>query len=167
MIIVFGEPSLIFDLEYGQLLTPALTCQFTLAAVDLLFDQVSSHDGMTWQASGFVVLNLLPGEVELAATIKLENPALAFSECFALSRARRPSHTLVTDNSRLRDVAAYHGVPTQGFNWLIDQMAHSGRVAASVLRAGMTTLAKTGRRKISHEEIQERYQSWTGKLAIA
>lgn len=94
MIIVFGESSVIVDLEYGELLAPALACGLTLAVVDLLFNQLSSEDGCSWQASGIVVLNLSPDEVARAQTIRSENAALALSECFAVSRAARPQHTL-------------------------------------------------------------------------
>lgn len=167
MIIVFGESSLIVDLEYSDLLAPALACGFTLAVVDLLFNQISSKDSLSWQASGIVVLNLSPNEVERARTIRSENTALAFSECFALSRAARPQHTLVTDNPRLRKIADDHSVSAQGFNWLLDQMGHSGRVAAGVLRTGLSMLAKMGRRQMSPAEIERRHQSWSHARALA
>jgi hypothetical protein len=157
----------IVDLEYSELLAPALASGFTLAIVDLLFYQVSSGDGLSWQASGIVVLNLSSDEVERAQTIRSRNSLLAFSECFALSRAARPQHTLVTDNPRLRAVASDHGVSAHGSNWFLDQMGHSGRVAAGVLRAGMTTLVKMGRRQMSQEDIEQRYQSWNTGVAIA
>ena len=144
-----------------------MVCGFTLAVVDLLFSQISSDEGISWQASGIVVLNLSGTEVERAQTLRSENTGLAFSECFALSRAARPQHTLVTDNPNLREVAKDHVVSAQGFNWFLDQMEHSGRVAAGVLRAGLATLVKMGRRQMSQEEIEQRYQSWNTRLAIA
>jgi hypothetical protein len=167
MIIVFGESSVIVDLQYSDLLAPAMACGFSLAVVDLLFNQMSLDDGVSWQASGIVVLNLSGTEVEWAQTLRSENTGLAFSECFALSRAARPQHTLVTDNQTLREVAKANGVPAEGFSWLLEQMAHSGRVAAGVLRAGMTTLAKMGRRQMSQEDIEQQYQSWNTSLAVA
>ena len=167
MIIVFGESSVIVDLEYSDLLAPALACGFTLAVVDLLFTQLSSADGVSWQTSGIVVLNLSPDEVARAQTIRSENAALALSECFALSRAARPQHTLVTDNPKLREVAKDHGASAQGLNWFLDQMGYSGRVAAGVLRTGLTTLAKMGRRQMPQDEIEKRYPSWRNTQAIA
>lgn len=165
MIIVFGEASLIVDLQYTDLLAPALACGFTLAVVDLLLSQIASDDGLSWQASGIVVLNLSPGEVAQAQTIRSENAALAFSECFALSRAARPLHTLVTDNAKLREIAKGRGISAYGFYWFLDQMERSGRVAAGVLRAGVTRLAKVGRCEMSQEEIDQRYPSLTGAIA--
>lgn len=167
MIIVFGESSVMVDLEYSDLLAPALACGFTLAAVDLLFNQLSSEESVRWQASGLVVLNLSPDEVDRARNIRSENAALAFSECFALSRAARPQHTLVTGNPRLRAIAKDHGVSAQGFYWFLDQMERSGRVAAGVLRAGLTTLAKMGRCQMSQDEIEQRYPTWSNTQAIA
>src|SRR5579871_2345460 len=110
MIIVFGESSVIVDLQYSDLLAPAMVCGFTLAVVDLMFNQIPSDDGFGWQAGGIVVLNLSGTEIEQAQAIRSENPALAFSECFALSRAARPQHTLVTENPKLREIAKDHGV---------------------------------------------------------
>ncbi len=55
----------------------------------------------------------------------------------------------------------------QTTDWFLDQMEHSGRVAAGVLRAGLTTLVKMGRRRMSQEEIEQRYQSWNTRQAIA
>jgi hypothetical protein len=136
MIIVFGESALISHLAYSDLLAPALACGFTLAVVDLLFSQFALDDGLSWLASGIAVLNLTADEVAQAQIIRSENLALAFSECFALSRAARPLHTLVTDNPKLIEIAKGHGVSAHGFYWFLDQMERSGRVAAGALRAG-------------------------------
>lgn len=136
MIIVFGESSLISHLMYSDLLAPALACGFTLAVVDLLFNQIALDDGLSWLASGFVVLNLTADEVAQAQIIRSGNLALAFSECFALSRAARPLHTLVTDNLQLIETAKSRGVSAQGFSWFLDQVKRSGRVTAGARRAG-------------------------------
>lgn len=136
MIIVFGESSLIGHLAYSDLLAPALACGFTLAVVDLLFSQIALDESLSWLASGIVVLNLKAEEVALAQMIRSENLALALSECFALARAARPLHTLVTDNPKLREVAKGQGVAAHGSYWFLDQMEHSATAAAGVLRAG-------------------------------
>lgn len=49
---------------------------------------------------------------------------------YALSRAARPQYTVVTDNSKLSEIAKGYGASAQGFNWFLDQMGHSGKVAA-------------------------------------
>ena len=166
MIIVVGESSVIVDLEYSDLLTPALGCGFTLAIVDLLFSQVSYDDGVGWQARGVVVLNLFPAEVETAQAIKRERTALSFAECFALSRAARPQHVLVTDSPTLRGAAQEHGVSAHDSHWLMDQMARTGKVTAEALRDGMTQLVNRGRRRQSSQEIEARYQEW-GRAGLA
>lgn len=162
MIILVSDTSVLIDLERGGLLEPAFACGLTMVVPDLLYErELEAGNGPLLRRLGLGVVALVPDEVTYAQRVRTERSGLSLPDCFALSCARRPHHTLVTGDQLLRAEAQSRQCTVYGLLWILDQMEASGKVGATLLHEGLTRIFNHPRSRLPHAEVRLRLQRWS------
>jgi hypothetical protein len=163
MIILVSDTSILIDLEGGGLLEPAFSCGLTMVVPDLLYEkELEPENGPVLRKLGLGVLALTPDEVSLAQDLRAKRKALSLPDCFALSCAARPDHTLVTGDKILRTEAQARLGAVYGLLWILDQMEASQKVPATLLLDGLTRISNHPRCRLPHAEVRARLARWGG-----
>ena len=161
MVILVSDTSILIDLERGNLLEAAFSCGLTMVVPDLLYDQeLEDENGPYLKHLGLGVVNLTPKEVSLAQQIHTQRKALSLPDCFALSCATRPGHTLVTGDKVLRCEAKQRIGTVYGLLWILDAMATSGKTEIELLIEGLKTIASHPRCRLPSAETDARLAEW-------
>jgi len=122
MILLVADVSIFLEFERNELMVPLFAAGLTIAAVDLLCYELRAAFGTSFFELGLHVLDLFPDELGRAQALWSSNKTLSLSECFALVRACRGGHILVTASPHLQSVAQAYGVVTLGWGWLAEQV---------------------------------------------
>lgn len=161
MIILVSDTSILIDLERGGLLEAAFRCGLTMIVPDLLYErELEPENGPFLRKLGLGVVALTPEEVALAQQLRTERKALSLPDCFALSCAMRPGHALVTGDRILRNEATARQRTVYGLLWILDQMAASGNISATMLHEGLTRISSDRRCRLPHAEVRSRLSAW-------
>lgn len=168
MLILVSDTSILIDLERGGILESVFTCGLQLIVPDLLYErELESVNGPYLQSLGLNVVTLTSDELSFAQAVRNERKTLSWPDCFALSCAMRPKHTLITGDKALRNEGKSRGATVYGLLWLLDQMAASGNVHASVLCDGLSRIKAHPRCRLPLEEVKIRLESWPKKQTAA
>lgn len=162
MIILVSDTSILIDLDRGGLLEAAFSCGLTMVVPDLLYEsELEKENGQYLKTLGLGVINLNPNEVTMAQSVHSQRPALSLPDCFALSCASRPGHTLITGDKALRSEAMNRLGTVRGLLWLLDQMEASGSVSKSQLFQGLTQIKAHIRCRLPKDEVKSRLDTWS------
>jgi hypothetical protein len=166
MAILVSDTSVLIDLERGELLEHAFSCDLIMVVPDLLYQkELEMENGPYLRALGLNVLSLTPDEVEHAQTIKDKCPMLSSPDCFALSCALRQDHVLLTGDMNLRKEATVLEAKVYGLLWLLDQMEASGKFSFTLLHEGLSRIAAHQRCRLPKEEVKWRLSKWSKQVA--
>ena len=162
MIILVSDTSVLIDLERGGMLETVFTAGLTLVVPDLLYERELEKDiGPYLRQLGLGVVTLTAAEVQVAQKVRTERPGLSLPDCFALSCASRPDHSLVTGDGLLRKEAGKRLGSVYGLLWLLDQIEASGKTTHEVLREGLSKISDHPRTRLPKDEVLRRLSAWT------
>jgi hypothetical protein len=161
MAILVSDTSVLIELDRGNLLEAAFSCDITMVVPDLLYqNEIEDENGPYLRKLGLGVVSLSPDEVELAQTIKQQRPALSLPDCFALSCALRQNHVLVTEDRKLHNEAATRKAKVCGLFWILDQMEACGKFSLSTLHEGLSIMSAYPRCPLRKDEVKIRLTRW-------
>lgn len=161
MIILVSDTSVLVDLERGGLLEAAFSCGFTMVVPDMLYKrELESNNGPYLRSLGLGVAALTADELGLAQTIKGQRQGLSLPDCFALTCALRPGHSLVTGDKTLRSEAIKRLGVVYGLLWVLDRMEESGFVPKHLLRDGLAAIYSHPRCRLPKDEVKVRLARW-------
>lgn len=162
MIVLVSDTSVLIDLERGGLLEAAFSCGLTMVVPDLLYArELELENGPLLRSLGLGVVALSPDEVSFAQQLRRQQPGLSLPDCFALSCARRPDHTLVSGDKLLRTEARARQCTVYGLLWILDHMGACGAVSTSLLHEGLTRITNHPRCRLPRAEVQARLRRWS------
>jgi hypothetical protein len=161
LIVLVSDTSVLIDLERGGLLEGAFSCGLTMVVPDLLYKrELEDHNGPYLRALGLGVVALTAEEMVCAQSIKSQKKSLSLPDCFALTRALRPNHYLVSGDKALRNEADAQAAPVYGLLWLLDRMEECG-VAVHSLRTGLEIIFGHERCRLPKDEVRARLLKWS------
>jgi hypothetical protein len=161
VIILVSDTSILIDLDRGGLLESAFSCGLTMIVPDLPYQkELENENGAYLRTLGLGVVALTPDELVLAQTVRTQRTTLSLPDCFALSCATRPLHSLVTGDKALRNEAKARGSSVFGLLWLLDRMAASNSVAFNLLYEGLTRIHGHPRCRLPADEVKARLDAW-------
>ncbi len=161
MIILVSDTSVLIDLERGGLLEAAFACGYQMIVPDLLYERELENDnGPLLKKMGLSVISLTAEEVAYAQAVSEKQPALSLADCFALSSARRPNHSLMTGDSALRQHAEGINIPCFGLLWILDQMEGTKAISRSSLREGLEKICAHPRCRLPKSAVSDRQNKW-------
>jgi hypothetical protein len=160
MILLVADTSILVDLERGGLLESAFGYGWTFVVPDLLYErELADQNGAYLKSLGLGVIELTPDEVALAQQVQAERRALSLPDCFALSCALRPSHTLLSGDKALRAEALARNGTVYGLLWLLDQLEQAG-LSKALLYEALQKISAHPRARLPAAEVRPRLQRW-------
>lgn len=162
MVILVSDTSILIDLDRGQLLEHAFSCDQIMAVPDLLYqNELEEENGPYLRTLGLNVLSLTPDELLLAQVIRGQRPPLSLPDCFALCCAVRQDHALLTGDRILRKEAIGRGVTVYGLLWLLDQIEACGKFGVAPLHEGLSKISADTRCRLPKEDVNARLEKWS------
>jgi hypothetical protein len=160
MILLVADTSILVDLERGGLLEFAFGYGWTFVVPDLLYErELAEQNGPYLKSLGLGVIELTPDEVALAQQVRAERRALSLPDCFALSCALRPGHTLLSGDKALRAEAVARNGTVYGLLWLLDQLEQGG-LSKALLYEALQKISAHPRARLPTAEVRSRLQRW-------
>ncbi len=160
MIVLVSDTSILIDLERGGLLEAAFARDWTMIVPDLLYErELLRENGPYLRSLGLGVVELSPDEVTLAQQVRRERPSLSLADCFALSCALRPDHTLLTGDKALRQEVRARNGQVNGLLWLLDQM-HKAGTSSTSLSDGISKILAHARCRLPKVEALALLNLW-------
>jgi hypothetical protein len=162
MPVLVSDTSILIELERGQFLEAMFGCGLVFVVPDLLFGaELADGNGPYLRKLGLGVIALNGDELTAVQQLKLESNKLSLPDCSALICGRRPDHSLLTGDWRLRAEAERLGLTVRGSLWVIDQLELAGNIAGATLHAGLTQMAAHHRCWLPKSEIAARLKKWS------
>jgi len=182
MKLVVCDGSVLIDLERGILLQATFQLPFTFAVPDLLYSrELRPHNGSALIAMGLQVM-MLPGSgLSLAQGYRVRQPRLSLPDALALALAKEGgdvlltgvaathttgSHTLLSGDAALRELARIEKVECRGIFWVFDEIESQGILTASELEIALSSITAHPRCRLPKAEIlarQVRYRHGRGR----
>lgn len=157
MEVLVSDPSVLIDLEYGQVLEPSFSLPFRFVVPDFLYNrEIRGRAGVDWLELGLQVERLDGAGIELAFRYRRMRKKLSRSDSFALALAKTKSWTLLSGDGELRALSCEEGVPCHGVLWIFDQMFEMNVVHPGKLFSGLKTISEHKRCRLPKREVEMR-----------
>jgi predicted nucleic acid-binding protein len=140
------DTSLLIDLYVGEVLSAAFCLPFTLAAPDVIVEELVEPDGRALVARGLSPIELSGAEVERVFHICARFRNVSVNDLFALVAAESRGATLLTSDRHLRTAAEALGIQVHGTLWLLEEMVGHRLVSAFAAAEAVERMLKRGRR---------------------
>jgi hypothetical protein len=166
MKILVSDTSVLIDLERGGFLDSCFRLPFEFAVPDLLYArELADFGGPELVARGLRVEELSGDEVSTAQTVRINHPKLSLPDAYAYTLASARGWTLLTGDGELRALALAEEVPFFGVLWVLDRFFDEQVIDATILAAGLETIAAHPRCRLPRAEVQARLERYRQRKA--
>lgn len=161
MEVLVSDPSVLIDLERGQVLKPCFSLPFKFVVPNLLYDEeLKDHGGAALLKLGLKIEKLDSAGLDIARRYQKMSRALTQSDSFALALAKTKSWILLSGDGKLRELALKEEVTCHGVLWVFDQMFKRGVVHRSKLLVGLKRISEHERCWLPKKEVQRRLRRY-------
>lgn len=172
--VVVSDCSVLIDLERGALLSATFRLQHTFVVPDILYArELACSNGPQLIDMGLQVMGVADQGVSLAATYRVRQPRLTLPDAFALALAKLGhqdlvsgnsfgSHTLLSGDKALRELAQEEGIECRGLFWILDEIEAAGLLHHDGLLAALSAVSSHSRRRLPAHEITTRLIRYRG-----
>ena len=153
--LLISDANIIIDIVAGELVDAMFGLEYDFGVPDVLYaDELEAQHSDILDA-GLKLLELQSESVEYANTLFEKNVSLRVSahDCMALSLAKQEFCTLLTGDSKLKQLAMVENVSVRGTLWLVEQMIDIGHITAEEAEIAYDKMLKDGSR-LPAAEIQ-------------
>jgi len=153
------DSSVLIDLGHGDLLQLFFQLGLQPAAPDLVLDELIEPDRARLEDMGLERVILTAEELVEVRIVAATEKRLSLADWAAFIAARNRNVTLLTGDSRLRQLAQRGGVPVHGVLWVLDQIESAALLKPPRLATALRKVLAGGAR-LPTAECERRLRRW-------
>lgn len=140
----------------GELVNAMFSLDYEFATPDILYAEELEEQHPEILDAGLKTLELAPESIILADTYFQENALsrVSVNDCLALSLAKQEKCTLLTGDSKLKQLAIVEGVSVRGTLWLVEAIFNNSLLAVEEVEIAYQKMLDDGSR-LPVKEIQK------------
>lgn len=140
--LLISDANILIDMEAGELLADMFRLDYRFGVPNILYEEELKDRHPELLRYGLSPMGLTPNSIAVVAELiqKYRGFGVSTNDVFALTLARQEQTTLLTGDSRLKQVCLAEGVDVHGTVWLIGEMLEAniiGHADAARAYAGM------------------------------
>ncbi|CAG0988944.1 hypothetical protein ANAEL_02180 [Anaerolineales bacterium] len=153
------DTNVLIDLHRGQILKQFFALPHLFISPDVVIDELHEPDGGMLMSLGLQRGELSGERVLEVEALSVHHRNIAVNDLFALVLAASTRLTLLTGDSRLRNLAAKHNVRVHGTLWILDEMVAQRTLKSVEARRALNNMLDNGSR-FPLAECQTRLRQW-------
>lgn len=159
--LLISDANIIIDIVAGELVEAMFSLEYEFATPDILYAEELEEQHPEIVKAGLQVHELAAESVIRADTYFHENSAsrVSVNDCLALSLAKQEQCTLLTGDSKLKQLAIVEGVTVRGTLWLVEAMFNDGIVTVREVEVSYQKMLDDGSR-LPIKKIQKQLKSF-------
>jgi len=128
--LLISDANIIIDIVAGELVNAMFSLEYEFATPDILYAEELEEQHPEILEAGLKTLELVPESIIRADAYIQENTVnrVSVNDCLALSLAKQENCTLLTGDSKLKQLAIVEGVTVRGTLWLVETMFNNGLI---------------------------------------
>lgn len=153
--LLISDANIIIDIVAGELVEAMFSLEYEFATPDILYAEELADQHPEILQTGLTALELTPESIIQADTYFQENRTsrVSVNDCLALSLAQQEKCTLLTGDSKLKQLAIIKGISVRGTLWLVETMFNNGLITAIDAESSYQKMIDDGSR-LPVKEIQ-------------
>ncbi len=154
--LLISDANIIIDIVAGELVNAMFSLDYEFATPDILYAEELEEQHPEILDAGLKTLELAPESIILADTYFQENALsrVSVNDCLALSLAKQEKCTLLTGDSKLKQLAIVEGVSVRGTLWLVEAIFNNSLLAVEEVEIAYQKMLDDGSR-LPVKEIQK------------
>lgn len=130
--LLISDANIIIDIVAGELVEAMFSLEYEFSTPDILYVEELEEQHPEIIEAGLKPLELAPESIKQANLYFQENMTsrVSVNDCLALSLAKQENCTLLTGDSKLKQLAIVEGITVRGTLWLVEAMINNGLITA-------------------------------------
>lgn len=159
--LLISDANIIIDIVAGELVEAMFSLEYEFATPDILYAEELEAQHSEIIEAGLKVLELSPESITRAGAYFQGNSIsrVSANDCLALSLAKQEQCTLLTGDSKLKQLAIIEGVTVRGTLWLVKSIFNHGLVTAGEIEVAYQKMLDDGSR-LPANEIQKQLNTF-------
>lgn len=154
--LLISDANILIDIEVGGLVDPMFRLEYEFGVPDILYEQeLKVHHGRLVER-GLRSLALGPDAMSRVVALrgKHQRVGVSINDLFALALAEQEKTTLLTGDSKLRQVCLAENMAVHGTVWLVGEMLRTGHIDRGQARKAYEAM-KRDRSRLPWNEIEK------------
>lgn len=144
--LLISDANIFIDLEVGHLIPEFFDLPYSIAVLDILYEEELKENHSYLQNTRLRLLELSAENMCLAQTLGSQHRKLSSKDIMTMLLAKQEACPLLTGDKELRTVATREGVRCMGTIWLLEQMLTNNLLTYSQTYNALKDMESNGRR---------------------